>query len=74
MGISRPAQVVKCSECGKTAAEAGGGWFYMCSKCGSYTCFKCNNTNQCQMKINHMTCYGSRLKANANCLAPLYFK
>jgi len=74
MSIARPAHVVKCSQCGKTAAEAKGGWFYMCEKCGSYSCFKCNSTSQCRVKIHNMTCFGNRLKAQANGLAALNFK
>lgn len=74
MGTTRPAQVVKCTECGKTAAEAKGGWWYMCNKCGSYTCFKCNNSPKCRVKINNMTCSGTRMKAMANNMAALDFK
>lgn len=46
----------------------------MCNKCGSYTCFKCNSSNQCRVKINHATCFGSRIKAMANGMAALDFK
>lgn len=74
MGVTRPAQAVKCAQCGKTAAEVKGGWWFMCTKCGNYTCFKCNSSNQCREKINHATCFGSRIKAMANGMAALDFK